>query len=290
VGWWVTDRIVEPRLGAWEGPSTLADDSDAPAAPKGALLWAGAAALSVILLWAALVLLPGAPLRDPEAVGPAQWTPFFRSLVSGFFLLFLAAGCVYGIRTRQIRKDSDVVRLASDSIAAMAPYIVLAFAASHFIAMFNWSNLGAITAIKGADALRASGAPLPAILMGVTMLAAVLDMFISSASAKWAALGPVVVPMLMLLGVSPEMTTAAYRAGDSSLVIASPMSSYFILILGFAQRWKPGLGVGALLSALLPLGIAFFVAALGITGVWALLELATGPVAPFHYRIAVHGG
>jgi len=292
VGWWVTDRIVEPRLGVWEGPRTLADDDgeQTSAAPKGALLWAGLAALSVILLWAALTLLPGAPLRDTEAAGPAQWTPFFRSLISGFFLLFLAAGCAYGIKAGSIKKDSDVVRLSSDSIAAMAPYIVLAFAASHFIAMFNWSNLGAITAIKGAAALRESGAPLPVILMGVTVLAAVLDMFISSASAKWAALGPVVVPMLMLLGVSPEMTTAAYRAGDSSLVIASPMSAYFILILGFAQRWKPGLGVGGLLSVLLPFGIAFFVAGLGLTGLWALFELATGPVAPFHYQIAAQGG
>jgi len=290
VGWWVTDRIVEPRLGAWEGPRAISEDDALPAAPKGALLWAGVAALAVIALWAALALLPGAPLRDATAEGPAVWTPFFRSLVSGFFLLFLAAGCVYGMRTGQIRKDSDVVRLAADSIAAMAPYIVLAFAASHFIAMFNWSNLGAITAIKGAGALRASGAPLPVIMMGVTVLAAVLDMFISSASAKWAALGPVVVPMLMLLGVSPEMTTAAYRAGDSSLVIASPMSAYFILVLGFARRWKPDLGVGGLLSVLLPFGIAFFVAGLGLTGLWALFELATGPVAPFHYQIAAHGG
>ncbi|ATQ43075.1 AbgT family transporter [Caulobacter mirabilis] len=291
VGWWVTDRIVEPRLGPWEGPRSLGDDDQAPdAAPRGALLWAGLAALGVVLLWAALTLLPGAPLRDATAQGPAQWTPFFRSLITAFFLLFLAAGCAYGIRTRQIRKDSDVVRLAADSIAAMAPYIVLAFAASHFIAMFNWSNLGAITAIKGAAALRESGLPLPFILMGVTVLAAVLDMFISSASAKWAALGPVVVPMLMLLGVSPEMTTAAYRMGDSSLVIASPMSAYFILILGFAQRWKPGLGIGGLLAVLLPLGVAFFASALVMTGLWALFELATGPVAPFHYVIVAHGG
>lgn len=291
VGWWVTDRIVEPRLGKWEGPRSLGDENeDAPARPRGGLLWAGLAALGVVLLWAAMTLLPGAPLRDASAQGPAQWTPFFRSLITAFFLLFLAAGCAYGLRTGQIRKDSDVVRLASDSIAAMAPYIVLAFAASHFIAMFNWSNLGAITAIKGASALRESGLPLPVILMGVTILAAVLDMFISSASAKWAALGPVVVPMLMLLGVSPEMTTAAYRMGDSSLVIASPMSAYFVLILGFAQRWKPGLGVGGLLSVLLPLGIAFMAAGLATTGLWALFELATGPVAPFHYAIIAQGG
>jgi aminobenzoyl-glutamate transport protein len=167
----------------------------------------------------------------------------------------------------------------------MAPYIVLAFAASHFIAMFNWSNLGAITAINGADALRQSGLPLAFILLGVTLLGATLDMFISSASAKWAALGPVLVPMLMLLGVSPEMTTAAYRMGDSSLVIASPMTPYFILILGFARRWAPDMGVGRLLSTLLPFALAFFVAGLLVTGLWAAFALATGPAAPFHYII-----
>ncbi|HRD29222.1 MAG TPA: AbgT family transporter, partial [Caulobacter sp.] len=241
--------------------------------------------VTVALLWAALALAPGAPLQDPEAVGPARLTPFFRSLVAGFFLLFLASGCVYGLRTGAIRRDSDIVRLASESIAAMAPYIVLAFVASHFIAMFNWSNLGAISAINGADALKRSGLPLALILMGVTVLGAGLDLFIASASAKWAALGPVLVPMLMLLGVSPEMTTAAYRMGDSSLVIMSPMNPYFILVLGFAQRWRPGLGVGGLLSTLLPYALAFFVAGLVVTGLWGALGLATGPAAPFHYLI-----
>jgi aminobenzoyl-glutamate transport protein len=290
-GWWVTDRVVEPRLGAWTGGATPAtttqeeNEEAAAPAPRGALALAGMAAVGVIALWAALTLLPGAPLRDDTATGPAQWTPFFRSLISGFFLLFMAAGCVYGIRARVIRKDSDVVRLSADSIAAMAPYIVLAFAASHFIAMFNWSNLGAITAIKGADALKSSGLPLPLILVGVTILGATLDMFISSASAKWAALGPVLVPMLMLLGVSPEMTTAAYRMGDSSLVIGSPMSAYFILVLGFARRWKPELGVGGLLSILLPYAVVFFCVGMLVTGLWGVLALATGPVAPFHYVV-----
>lgn len=287
VGWWITDRIVEPRLGVWTPPAVATPDESAPppAAPRGALLWSGLAALAVILLWATLALAPGAPLQDMTAEGPARWTPFFRSLVAGFFLLFLLSGCVYGFRTGLIRRDSDVVRYMGESIAAMAPYIVLAFVASHFIAMFNWSNLGAISAIGGADALKSAGLPLALILMGVTILGAGLDMFIASASAKWAALGPVLVPMLMLLGVSPEMTTAAYRMGDSSLVIMSPMNPYFILVLGFAQRWRPGLGVGGLLSTLLPYAIAFFVAGLAITGIWGALGLATGPAAPFHYLI-----
>ncbi|WP_333588220.1 AbgT family transporter, partial [Phenylobacterium sp.] len=189
VAWWVTDKVVEPRLGPWTAPEGL-PPQDAPlsAQERRALLWAGVAIGGVIVTWAALALAPGAPLRDETLEGPARWTPFFRSLVAGFFVLFLAGGLTYGRMTGKIRSDRDVVALASDSMAAMAPYIVLAFAAAHFIAMFNWSNLGVIIAIHGAEAVRATGLPIPVLLMAIVLLTAALDMLIGSASAKWAAL------------------------------------------------------------------------------------------------------
>jgi aminobenzoyl-glutamate transport protein len=284
VAWWVTDRIVEPRLGPWtpgeaHGPQPAELD---PRERRG-LRMAGLAALAVIAVWAALALMPGAPLMDPDAAGPARWTPFFRSLVAGFFVLFLASGLAYGVTVGAIRSDRDVVRLAAESMAAMSPYIVLAFAAAHFIAMFNWSNLGAITAIHGAEALRASGLPIPVLLMGLVLLTAFLDMMIGSASAKWAALAPVLVPMLMLLGVSPEMTTAAYRMGDSTVNMASPLMPYFGLALAFCQRWKPDFGVGGLISAMLPYSAAMMAAGLLMTGLWSALELPLGPGAGVHY-------
>jgi aminobenzoyl-glutamate transport protein len=241
------------------------------------------AVLSVMILWAALALMPGAPLVDDSLEGPGRWTPFFRSLVAGFFVLFLAGGLTYGRLTRQIRSDRDVVRLASESMASMAPYIVLAFAAAHFIAMFTWSNLGVIIAINGAEAVRASGLPIPVLLMAIVVLTAGLDMLIGSASAKWAALAPVLVPMLMLLGVSPEMTTAAYRMGDSSVNMASPLMPYFALVLGFCQRWRPGFGVGGLISAMLPYSAAMMSAGLILVGLWSALELPLGPQADVHY-------
>ncbi|HEY9218485.1 MAG TPA: AbgT family transporter [Phenylobacterium sp.] len=284
VAWWVTDKVVEPRLGAWTPPHDLpAAAGDLEPLERKALRIAGIVALVVIGLWAALALAPGAPLMDPDAAGPARWTPFFRSLVAGFFVLFLSTGIAYGLVVGTIRSDRDVVRLAADSMAAMAPYIVLAFAAAHFIAMFNWSNLGAITAIHGAEGLRASGLPIPVLLMGLVLLTAALDMLIGSASAKWAALAPVLVPMLMLLGVSPELTTAAYRMGDSSVNMASPLMPYFGLALAFCQRWVPGFGVGGLISAMLPYSAAMMTAGVLMTGAWAALELPTGPGAAPHY-------
>lgn len=284
VAWWVTVAVVEPRLGPWAadeaGPR---HDTPLTADERRGLRWAGLTALAVIGLWAALALAPGAPLADAAASGPARWTPFFRALVAGFFVLFLLSGVVYGVATGAIRTDRDVVRMASDSMASMAPYIVLAFAAAHFIAMFTWSNLGAIIAIHGAEGLRATGLPIPVLLMGVVLLTAALDMIIGSASAKWAALAPVLVPMLMLLGVSPEMTTAAYRMGDSSVNMASPLMPYFGLVLAFCQRWTPGFGVGGLISAMLPYSAALMTAGVLLTGLWATLELPTGPGASVHY-------
>jgi len=290
VGWWVTDKVVEPRLGPWTPPEghIAGDEPLSPLESKG-LRWAGLTALAVALLWAAMTLLPGAVLRDTTVNDLTQWTPFFRSLVAGFFVLFLTTGCAYGIATGAIKKDHDVVRLAADSMAAMAPYIVLAFAAAHFIAMFTWSNLGVIIAIDGAEALKATGLPLVVFLMAVVVMTAFLDLFIGSASAKWAALAPVLVPMLMLLGVSPEMTTAAYRMGDSTVNMASPLMPYFALVLGFCHRWKPELRVGGLMSSVLPYSFAFMLVALLVTGVFAGLHLPTGPGAPFHYDPATLG-
>jgi len=286
VGWWVTEKIVEPRLGAWQATQDHAHaDNPLTALEKKGLGWAGLAALAVFALWTLLTILPGAPLRDAEAAGAAQWSPLFRSLAAGFFVLFLAMGCAYGMATGVIKKDHDVARLAADSLAGMSGYLVMVFAAAHFIAMFNWSGLGAISAIRGAEALEASNLPMPLFLLAIVLLTGALDMLIGSASAKWAVLGPVLVPMLMILGVSPEMTTAAYRAGDSTINICTPMSAYFVISLTYARRWIPGFGIGGLISSLLPFALAFLGVGLALVGLWSTLELPLGPAAPFAYSL-----
>lgn len=288
IGWWVTEAIVEPRLGPWIPPEGHVP-SDQPLSPdeRKGLILAGLSVLGVAALWAFLTLSPTGPLLDRTVEGMGMFTPFFRSLVAGFFLLFLMAGIAFGASTGVIRSHRDVVRLAGESMVSMAPYIVLAFAAAHFIAMFNWSNLGAIVAINGATALKATGVPMVFLLLGVVVLTAFLDLFIGSASAKWAALAPVLVPMFMVLGVSPEMTTAAYRMGDSTINMVSPLMPYFPLVLAFAQRWQPSLGVGGLMSSVLPYSVAFMAVALGLTGLWAAMQWPTGPAAPFHYTAPV---
>jgi aminobenzoyl-glutamate transport protein len=290
--WFITDRIVEPRLGSWNGE---ADDdmkeelarSEVTTEERRGLRRAGLAALAIIGLFAFLTLSPGyAPLINPEAEGTAQLQPFYASLIAGFFLLFVSSGIAFGTATGSIKGYSDVTRMMQEGIKAIAPYIVFVFFAAHFVAMFNWSRIGPIIAINGAEALQALAFPAPLLLVSVLLLSSFLDLFIGSASAKWSALAPVVVPMFMLLGISPEMTTAAYRMGDSYTNIMTPLMSYFPLILAFSRRWDKSFGVGSLLALMLPYALTFMALGISMTIAWVALDLPLGPNAGVYYSAA----
>lgn len=293
VGWWVTDKIVEPRLGVWTPiPGAPIEDAEKPLEPQESrgLVWAGVVAMAIVGLFAWLVLSPGAPLIDAEAETDAgRLQPFYQSLVAAFFLLFLLTGTAYGVAARTVRSHRDVVRMASQAMADMGPYIVLAFVAAHFVAMFNWSGLGPILAVGGAEQIRAisgieagSTDPIGAgqlffLLVTIVLVSGLINLFIGSASAKWAFLAPILVPMLMLVGVSPYMTTAAFRMGDSTTNIITPLMVYFPLILTFAQRWVKDFGLGSLMAVMLPYSVAFTVAGALLTGAWAAAQIPLGP-------------
>ena len=165
----------------------------------------------------------------------------------------------------------------------LAPYLVFVFFAAHFVAMFNWSRLGPIFAIDGALVLQAMNVPAPLLLAGVQFVSSFLDLFIGSAAAKWSAMAPVVVPKFMLLGISPEMTTAAYRMGDSYTNLMTPLMSYFPLILAFGRRYDKSLGVGSLLALMLPYALTFMVVGLAMTISWVTFDLPLGPGAQVFY-------
>ncbi len=299
--WFVTDKIVEPRLGKWvpEGDHarTFADE-DKPLSEdqKKGLLYAGFAVLGVAVLWAVMTLGPGTPLINEAACTPenldagkcsvvARYSPLFQSLVGGFLILFLAAGIVYGVTVKTIKSGDDLVGMMADAMKDMGYYLVLAFAAAHFVAMFNWSNLGLISAVHGATAIEHSGLPLPILLGLIVLFSALINLFVGSASAKWALLAPVMVPMLMLLGVSPDGATAAYRVGDSATNIITPLMVYFPLILVFAQRWKKDFGIGSLTAMMLPYSLWIMISGLVLMVAWVFLGLDLGPGAPVHYEL-----
>ena len=305
--WWVTDRVIEPRLGKWAQQTEHAEDAAAPGASKGSgaaqqrgLVRAGLAALAIALLWAFMTLGPGTPLIDESACPDdqlalgqcsmqARLSPLYQSLVAAFFLAFLAAGWAYGAAAGTIKGHRDVVQMMSEAMKDLGYYLVLAFAAAHFVAMFNWSNLGLILAIHGAHAIEQSGLPLPALLGVIVLFSSMINLFIGSASAKWALLAPVMVPMLMLLGVSPEGATAAYRVGDSATNIITPLMVYFPLILIFCRRWDKEFGLGSLTAMMIPYSIWLLLVGLGLTIGWVALGIDLGPGAPVEYTVPATG-
>jgi aminobenzoyl-glutamate transport protein len=287
--WFVTDRIIEPRLGKWGGSEDDAIKAELAKSAvtqeeKRGLAWAGVVALLVVGMFAALSFWPGyTPFIDETREGPAALEPFYRALITGFFLLFLLCGIAFGIAVGTVKNAKDVIDKMIDGIRTMAPYIVFALFAAHFVAMFNWSRLGPIAAINGAEILQALALPAPLLLVSVLLFSSFLDLFIGSASAKWSALSPVVVPMFMLLGISPEMTQAAYRMGDSYTNIMTPLMSYFPLLLAFAQRWDKSMGVGSMLALMLPYALCFAAAGIAMTGAWVFFDWPLGPHATVSY-------
>lgn len=280
-GAFVTVRIVEPRLGRWQAPPSLAPLATGALAPdeRRGLAHAGLGALAIGAGIAALAWGEGAVLRDPATGG---LEPLYSAIVALTAIGLALLGVLYGRATGRIQSGADAVRMAEDAMASMASYILLAFMAAHFIAFFAWSNLGAISAIHGAGALRQSGLGGIPLLVGVVTLTAFLNLFIGSASAKWAILSTVFVPMFMLLGIAPEATQAAYRIGDSVTNIITPLMSYFPLALVAAARYVPGMGIGTMIATMLPYSIAFYLVGVVMLLAFLLLGLPIGPgVAPF---------
>ena len=187
--------------------------------------------------------------------------------------------------TTLFRSHRDLVDMMSEAMKVMGYYLVLSFAAAHFVAMFGWSNLGLISAVHGASAIESSGLPLPILLGLIVLFSAIINLFVGSASAKWALLAPVMVPMLMLLGVSPDGATAVYRVGDSATNIITPLMVYFPLILTFAQRWQRDLGLGSLTATVIPYSIWRRMTGLSMTMLWIALGLPLGPSTGVEYTL-----
>ncbi|MFV8829589.1 AbgT family transporter [Alkalihalobacterium sp. APHAB7] len=270
---WITDKIVEPRLGTYTGPQMKLEQLTA-VENKG-LKWAGVTTLVYLAVIALLIVPTNGALRAED--GGIIISPFMSSLVPIIMGLFLFPALVYGMITKVIRNDKDVADTMAKSMSTMGMYIILAFFAAQFISYFNWSNLGIILAITGADFLKSmnfTGIPL---LIGFILISATLNLFIGSSSAKWAILGPVFVPMFMLLGYDPAFTQLAYRIGDSITNPITPMFAYFAILLALARRYDKNLGLGSLIAVMLPYSILFGLAWIVFFVFWYFLGLPLGP-------------
>jgi len=280
VGTVVTESVVEPHLGTWRGAR------ETPEAGEGretrGLVAAGLATLACLALFVVLRFVPGAPLHVPGAHGLEAWKPLFDSIVPLITLLFFAPGLAYGWAAGTIRSDRDVARMMGDAMSGMGTYIVLAFFAAQFVSWFAWSNLAALVAISGAQALRALGLGGPLLLVGLVVVSATLNLFTSSASAKWATMAPLFVPMFVLLGFTPEGTQLIYRIGDSSTNIVTPLLPYMPFILSTVKRYDSRAGMGTVISLMVPYSVAFLVMwCLMLVG-WDLMGWPIGPGVDMH--------
>lgn len=299
VGWVLTDLVIEPRL------RTTAVDADTSQLPKmDALdprerrgLWLALAAMAIGAALLVLTTLPPdsawrAPVdAPPESVGKllVAQAPLMQSIVALIFLFFLLPGIVYGYVAGTVKTHRDVIAGMSKAMSGMGYYIVLAFFIAQFIYAFGQSNIGALMAIKGATGLQAMGLPTPVTLVGIVLLTGTVNLLIGSASAKWALIGAVMVPMLMQLGISPDLTQAAYRVGDSSTNIITPLMPYFPLIVVFCQKYVKGAGIGTLLALMIPYSMALLASwtAFLLLFWWTGMPLGVG--ATYVYPVAAGG-
>ncbi|MCQ8877732.1 AbgT family transporter [Pseudoalteromonas shioyasakiensis] len=274
LGWYITDKIIEPRLKNTELDGNSEDlpvFEDARSDEKRAFFIASAVMVAGLALLAFVSAPADSAMRSADGSLTNFRSPLMQSIVPLIFLLFWIPGAVYGFTVGTFKSSKDMIDAMSKAMHGMSYYIVMAFFCSLFIAAFSKSNLGALLAIEGAQLLKAMELPSAVTVVGIIFLTGFVNLFVGSSSAKWALLGPVFVPMLMQLGISPDLTQAAYRVGDSSSNIITPLMPYFPLVVVYCQKYVKGTGIGTLIAMMLPYSIAFMIGwSLFLLGYWAL--------------------
>jgi aminobenzoyl-glutamate transport protein len=286
IGTLVTEKIVAPRLGDYHGNGKEDTDEFGPLSPieKRGIKWSGLVTIIITLLVIGGIIPENGFLRGSD--GSVLNSPVIRGVVAWLVIFSAGAGITYGIVTKKYRNDSDVMDSMAESLKTLATYMVLVFFAAQFVAYFKWSNLGLIMAIKGASLLSAMNMGLIPLVIVFIIFAATLNMFMGSASAKWALLAPIFIPIFMFLGYSPELAQVVFRIGDSVTNIISPMMSFFALIIAFIHKYDKKAGIGTVIATMLPYSIAFMIGWTLLIILWVWIGLPLGPDAGLYY----HGG
>ncbi|WP_257670690.1 AbgT family transporter [Parapedobacter tibetensis] len=286
VGWYLTDKVVEPRL---KNVPVKVDEADQPdmgkltSKEKKSFYRASLVMLICLIglyFWAAPTT---SPWRDPDGEITSFGAPLMRSIVPLIFAVFLIPGVVYGLLSGAFRTSKDVINSMSKSMSSMSYYVVMAFFCALFINAFTTSNIGSLLALKGASALQAMALPPQVTIVGIVILTSLVNLFIGSASAKWALIAPIMVPMLMQLGISPDLTQASYRVGDSVSNIITPLMPYFPLVVVFCQKYVKSTGIGTLVSMMIPYSITFAIVWTIFLLVYWALGLPLGLQSSYEY-------
>lgn len=263
----ITERVIEPRLGKYEGERLENEDSTLSADEKRGLKFAGLGLLGVLVFFGLLSLPSGAPLRDAQTGALIGNTPFMNGLIAFIASVFLVSGFAYGIGAGTMKKGTDVIKAMEKAVSTLGSLIFLLFIIAQFIAFFNYSNMATILAVSLSNALTGANVGPLWLLLGFIVVVVILDFLITGAIAKWAIFAPIFVPLLMRLGVEPESVLAAYRVADSPINMITPLNAYFALVVVFCQKYDKNAGVGTVVALMLP-----YVAVLLV--LWTLLFVA----------------
>jgi aminobenzoyl-glutamate transport protein len=274
----VTDKVIEPRLGKYEPEEGAVVDASAGLSDqeKRGLKYAFWALIGTLAFFALLSLPSGAPLRNPDTDALIGDSPFMNGLIVFIAIVFLAAGAAYGAGARTMKGTVDIVKAMEKAVAGLGGLIFLLFVISQFNALFTYTNMATVAAVKLGDWLETAGLGALPLLIGFVFVVAVLDLIMTGAIPKWAIFAPIFVPLLMRLGVEPEAVLAAYRVGDSPMNAVSPLNAYFALIVTFAAKYQKGAGVGTLISLMLPYVIVLFIVWPVLLALWQIFGLPWG--------------
>jgi aminobenzoyl-glutamate transport protein len=275
VGVFVNDKIVEPRLGKYEGGAVSAESKEVNPLEKKALRNTLIAALIYIGAIVTLIYIPNSPLTNEE--GGLIPSPFLSGIIPIIFLFFVVVGITFGVTMKKIKSTSDVPKYMTEAITEMAPYIVLVFAIGQFIAYFNWSNLATWIAVNSAEILSDANISGLAVIIGFVILTALLSLFVTSGSALWALEAPIFVPMMMLMNYHPAFVQVAYRIGESSTNMLTPLNPYIAIILAFMNEYDKKAGIGTLMALMIPYSIAFLAIWIVMLLVFGLFGIPIGP-------------
>lgn len=286
IGVLITEKIIAPRFEkeGYNNFNNITEEKSINEKEKKGIFWAGITLIAMTLIVIFLSIGENALMKDPETGSLLAWeSPLMQGLIPIITLMLLVPGYVYGKITGSIKSDKDLVKMMGDAMKDLSSYIVLAFMASIFIALFNWSNMGIVMSVKGATLLKNSGFTGIGVIVGFIILESIINIFVGSASAKWAIMAPIFVPMFLILGYNPAVTQMAFRIGDSITNPISPLFVFFPALLAFVRKYDEKAGMGTIISNMIPYSLVFGIFWTLLLIVFIIFNIPLGPGGAIKY-------
>jgi aminobenzoyl-glutamate transport protein len=279
----ITEKVIVPYLGDYRPPGDFVaqspDEFALDADEKRGLMAAGLATAAFLVALLFLTVPEDALMRNDEGQLLPR-SPLISGIIAILFVYFVLVGVAYGLAAKKLKSEKDVPKMMQRGLAGVASFLVVCLPASLFIHLFQESNLTAVIAVRGADLIRGLEVGMVPTILMFALFCAVLNVFITSGFTKWLILAPIFIPLFYQLGVSPATTQMAYRIGDSTTNIISPVSAYLPFLLGLLEKYRnenQEVGIGSAMALMLPYSMTLSVIWIAYLGLWLILGFDPGP-------------